>query len=46
MKKNKTTIYEAPQAWVFEMKTEGMLCASGETESFTSGNSYNDSFFD
>lgn len=46
MKKDRKTIYEAPQTWVFEMKTEGMLCASGETEKFQNGNSYGDSIFD
>jgi hypothetical protein len=46
MRKDRKTIYEAPQTRVFEMKTEGVLCASGETESFLSGNSYNDSIFD
>ena len=40
------TIYEAPQTRVFEMRTEGVLCASGETESFLSGNSYDDRIFD
>ena len=46
MKKDRIIIYEAPQTWVFEMKTEGVLCASGETESFMSGGSYDDSIFD
>ena len=46
MRKDRKTIYEAPQTRVFEMKTEGVLCASGETESFLSGNSYDDSIFD
>ena len=46
MKNDWKTIYEAPQTRVFEMRTEGVLCASGETESFLNGNSYDDSIFD
>ncbi len=46
MKTKQKTHYESPQSWVFELRTEGVLCASGETESFLSGNSYDDSIFD
>ena len=35
MKSPKKT-YEGPQTWVFEMKAEGMLCAS-ETDALFSG---------
>ncbi len=47
MKTKQKTHYETPQSRVFELRTEGVLCASGETESFfPSGNSYDDSIFD
>ncbi len=46
MKTKQKTHYETPQSRVFELRTEGVLCASGETESFRSGNSYGDSIFD
>ncbi len=38
--------YEAPSTTVFEVRQEGVLCASGGTESFGNGNSYGDSDFD
>ena len=46
MKTKQKTHYESPQSWVFELRTDGVLCASGETESFRSGNNYDDSIFD
>ncbi|MBQ5934759.1 MAG: hypothetical protein IJL68_01995 [Bacteroidales bacterium] len=46
MKTKQKTHYETPQSRVFELRTEGVLCASGETESFLNGNSYDDSIFD
>lgn len=45
MKTDRKPFYEAPQTWVFEMKTEGMICASGETEAFTVGSTYGESLF-
>ncbi len=38
--------YEAPSTTVFEVRWEGVLCASGGTEQFRGGNSYGDSDFD
>ena len=46
MKTKQKTNYETPQSRVFELRAEGVLCASGETEPFSNGNSYGDSFFD
>lgn len=39
-------LYEAPSTKVFEVKQEGVICASGGTEQFGNGNNYDDSFFD
>ena len=38
--------YVAPRSEAIKMAPGSFLCASGETESFTSGNSYGDSIFD
>ena len=42
----KRQFYEAPSTMVFEVKQEGVICASGGTEQFGSGNSYDDSDFE
>lgn len=39
-------LYEAPSTIVFEVEQEGVICASGETEGFGTGNSYDGSIFD
>ena len=39
-------LYEAPSTIVFEVEQEGVICASGETEGFGTGNSYDESIFD
>jgi len=31
------TIYEVPEMRVFEMKTQGVICTSGDTDPFTVG---------
>ena len=38
--------YKAPSTIVFEVEQEGVICASGDTEQFINGNSYDDSNFD
>ena len=38
--------YKAPSTIVFEVEQEGVICASGETEGYGKGNSYDESFFD
>ena len=38
-------IYVAPRSESIKMAHGSFLCASGETESFTNGNSYGDSIF-
>jgi len=38
--------YDTPSTRVFEVRQEGVICASGGTEQFGNGNSYDDSFFD
>ena len=38
--------YEAPEMRVFEMKTQGVICTSGETDPFTvNGTSYGEGAF-
>ena len=39
-------LYDAPSAMIFEVEQEGVICASGDTEQFINGNSYDDSNFD
>ena len=39
-------LYEAPSTIVFEVEQEGVICASGETEGFGTGNNYDGSIFD
>lgn len=39
-------LYEAPSTIVFEVEQEGVICASGETEGYGKGNSYDESIFD
>ena len=39
-------LYEAPSTIVFKVEQEGVICASGDTEQFINGNSYDDSNFD
>lgn len=46
METKKKERYEAPSAMVFEVRQEGVVCASGGTEQFSNGNSYDDSMFD
>ena len=46
MKTKQKTNYETPLSRVFELRAEGLLCASGETESFSNGSSHGDSIFD
>ena len=36
-------LYEAPSMTVIEVMQEGVICASGDTEQFINGNSYDDS---
>lgn len=33
--------YEAPEVKVLEVKSEGIICGSGETEQYGPGNNYN-----
>lgn len=33
-------VYEAPEVEVIEMKSEGIICNSGNTEPYTPGHSY------
>jgi len=46
MEKKEKQFYEAPSTQVFEVKQEGVICASGRTEQFENGSSYGDSDFD
>lgn len=46
MKTKQKINYETPLSRVFELRAEGVLCASGETEPFSNGYIYGDSFFD
>ena len=39
-------LYDAPSAMILEVEQEGVICASGETESYGKGNSYDGSIFD
>ena len=39
-------LYDAPSAMILEVEQEGVICASGDTEQFINGNSYDDSNFD
>lgn len=39
-------LYKAPTTIVFEVEQEGVICASGETEGYGKGNSYDESIFD
>jgi len=34
-------LYEAPEVEVLEVKSEGIICGSGETEQYGPGNNYN-----
>ncbi len=33
--------YEAPEVEVLEVKSEGIICGSGDTEKYGPGNTYN-----
>lgn len=46
METKRKDLYETPSTKVFEVKQEGIICASGGTEQFGSGDSYDDSDFD
>ena len=46
METNHIELYEAPSMTVIEVMQEGVICASGDTEQFINGNSYDDSNFD
>ena len=46
MEKKYKEYYEAPSTAVVELAQEGVVCASGKTEKFGSGYSYDDSDFD
>lgn len=46
METNHKELYEAPSMTVIEVMQEGVICASGDTEQFINGNSYDDSNFD
>ena len=39
-------VYDAPSAMILEVEQEGVICASGETEGYGKGNSYDESIFD
>ena len=45
MEAKQKELYEAPSMMVFEVKQEGVICASGGTEQFGNGNNYDDSLF-
>ena len=46
MERTKKLRYEAPSTTVLEFWQEGVICASGNTEGFGTGNSYDESIFD
>ncbi len=46
MKNNERLFYEAPSTNVVEVRYGAFVCASGKTEKFGSGYSYDDSYFD
>ena len=46
METNHKELYEAPSMTVIEVMQEGVICASGDTEGFGTGNSYDGSIFD
>lgn len=33
--KNKKELYDAPSMHIFEVKTEGVICASGDPQNYT-----------
>ena len=39
-------IYEAPSSEIIEVAQQSVVCASGNTEKFVSGNSYDDNDFE
>lgn len=43
---NKRLLYEIPSLTVLEVRQEGVICASGDTEGFGTSNSYDESIFD
>jgi len=45
MEKKEKQFYEAPSVEFFEVKQEGVICASGGTEQFRNGGSYEDDDF-
>ena len=45
MEAKQKELYEAPSMMVFEVKQEGVICASGGTEQFGNGNNYDDLLF-
>ncbi len=45
MEKKEKQFYEAPSVEFFEVKQEGVICASGVTEQFSNGGSYDDDDF-
>lgn len=50
MKTNRKSVYLAPTSRIlemgFEMELEGVLCASGNTETITVGNNFGDNLFE
>lgn len=45
MERTEKCFYEAPVTEVFTVAQEGVICASGETEQFRNGGSYDDDDF-
>ena len=45
MERTENCFYEAPVTKVFTVAQEGVICASGETEQFSNGGSYDDDDF-
>lgn len=45
MERTEKCFYEAPVTEVFTVAQEGVICASGETEKFRNGGSYDDDDF-
>lgn len=46
MKAKRSHIYDAPSIRFFGVAEEGVICTSGQTETFEEGNIYDDEFFD
>ncbi len=45
MKRTPRICYEAPLIQVYEASYEGVICASGDTEKYQEGESYDDNDF-